>query len=236
MRASFFILDPDYLLISPYICPAPTSISSCLKPDSPPTHFFPSPPHLTCHTNKWASWTHLPTVEQVEHYLSDSQVQFLIFLVSFLSLFTFSQSEDMLPPQLLGAGDYIYLFMSSGPSTGLAYSRCAINVCWFYVRSPLWSSECLVVFFFKFFIMKNFQTYSKLRECYTYHSYLAVSKNYPACFISPPSFFWWSILRQLLDIMSFQSYIKYILLKHKDFSYNYIVIIVPNKIQIYYLV
>lgn len=36
--------------------------------------------------------------------------------------------------------------------------------------------------------------------------------------------------------MSFQSYIKYILLKHKDFSYNYIVIIVPNKIQIYYLV
>lgn len=153
MRASFFILDPDYLLISPYICPAPTSISSCLKPDSPPTHFFPSPRHLTCHTNKWASWTHLPTVEQVEHYLSDSQVQFLIFLVSFLSLFTFSQSEDMLPPQLLGAGDYIYLFMSSGPSTGLAYSRCAINVCWFYVRSPLWSSECLVVFFFFNFLL-----------------------------------------------------------------------------------
>lgn len=36
--------------------------------------------------------------------------------------------------------------------------------------------------------------------------------------------------------MSFQPYIKYILLKHKEFYYNQIVMITPNKIKINYSV
>lgn len=55
----------------------------------------------------------------MEHHLSDSQVQFGISLISFLlHSFAFSQSEDMLPPKLLGAGDRICLFLSSRPSPG----------------------------------------------------------------------------------------------------------------------
>lgn len=58
----------------------------------------------------------------------------------------------------------------------------------------------------------------------------SIYQDFPRVLRLPP----FSEVKQLLDIMSFQSYIKYSLLKNRCFSYDHIVIITPNKIKINY--